>query len=92
MLISFDKAARNINTITEKESLKSLPDTLQITLNELTDTLEKVKILSQDYNANSKFSAELSLTMKALNATAESMGKVSKTLERKSNALLLGDD
>ncbi len=91
-LNSFDTTAKNINVITEKESLKELPDTLQITLNELIETLEKVKILSQDYNANSKFSAELSLTMKALNATAESMGKVSKTLERKSNALILGDD
>jgi len=92
MLKSFDKTAKNINVITEQESLKNLPDTLQITLNELINTLEKVKVLSQDYNADSKFSAELSLTMKALNATAESMGKVSKTLERKSNALLLGDD
>ena len=91
-LNSFDKVAKNINVISEQESLQSLPDTLQITLNELTNTLEKIKVLSQDYNADSKFSAELSLTMKALNATAESMGKVSKTLERKSNALLLGDD
>jgi paraquat-inducible protein B len=89
---NFDKTAQNINVITEQESLKNLPDNLQITLNELTNTLEKIKVLSQDYNADSKFSAELSLTMKALNATAESMGKVSKTLERKSNALLLGDD
>jgi paraquat-inducible protein B len=63
-----------------------------MTLYELTDTLEKVKTLSQDYNADSRFSAELSLTLKTLNATAESMGKVSKTLERKPNSLLLGDD
>ncbi len=92
MLKSFDKAALNINNITEQESLKTLPDSLQVTLAELTETLEKVKTLSQDYNANSKFSAELSLTLKTLNATAESMGKVSKTLERKSNALILGDE
>jgi paraquat-inducible protein B len=92
MLKSFDKAAKNINVITEQESLKSLPSTLQVTLNELSNTLEEVKILSQDYNANSKFSAELSLTMKELTLTAESMKKVSKTLERKSNALILGDN
>jgi len=54
--------------------------------------LKKVKSLTQDYSGDSKFSAELSLTLQTLNATAESMGKVSKTLERKSNALLLGDD
>ena len=91
-LQSFDKVAKNIDDITNQESLRNLPATLELTLSELTNTLEEMKILSQDYNADSKFAAELSLTMKALNATAESMGKVSKTLERKSNALLLGDD
>jgi len=92
MLVTFDKSAKNINQITEQESLQTLPSTLEMTLNELTDTLEKVKTLSQDYNADSKFSTELSLTLKTLNDTAESLGKVSKTLERKPNSLLLGDD
>jgi len=92
MLITFDKSAQDINHITEQESLQTLPSTLEMTLYELTDTLKKVKSLTQDYSGDSKFSAELSLTLKTLNATAESMGKVSKTLERKSNALLLGDD
>ena len=91
-LKSFDNVANNIDNVTAQESLQNLPDSLQVTLAELTETLEQVKVLSQDYNANSKFSAELSLTLKTLNETAESMGKVSKTLERKSNALILGDD
>ncbi|CAA6823721.1 MAG: Paraquat-inducible protein B [uncultured Sulfurovum sp.] len=91
-LNTYTKTAKNINTITEQESLKQLPATLETTLNELTRTLEQVKTLSQDYNANSKFSAQLALTMKELTQTAESVGKVSKTLERKSNALILGDN
>ena len=91
-IASFDKIAKNINDITEQKSLQNLPNTLELTLNELSTTLEEVKILSQDYNANSKFSAELSLTLRELMTTAESMKKVTKTLERKSNALILGDD
>lgn len=91
-LLSFDATAKNINNLTEQESLQELPATLQMTLNEVISTLEKVKTLSQDYSANSKFSDELSLTLRELTITAESMGKVSKTLERKSNALILGDE
>lgn len=88
----FDMVAQNIDHITKNEEFTSLPATLETTLYELTQTLQEVKTLSKDYNANSKFSAELSLTLKALISSAESMGEVSKTLERKSNALLLGDD
>ena len=92
MLENFDNVAKNIDAITQQESLQNLPDSLQITLNELTNTLEKVQMLSQDYSADSKFSAELSLTMQTLNEMAESINKVTKMLERKSTALILGED
>ena len=92
ILLSFDESVNNINEITQQESLRTLPSTLETTLYELTDTLEKVKTLTQDYSGNSKFADELSLTLKTLNATAESIGNVSKKLERKPNSLLLGDD
>ena len=92
MLENFDNVAKNIDAITQQESLQNLPDNLQITLNELTNTLEKVQMLSQDYSADSKFSAELSLTMQTLNEMAESINKVTKMLERKSTALILGED
>ncbi|CAA6814631.1 MAG: Paraquat-inducible protein B [uncultured Sulfurovum sp.] len=91
-LKTYTRTAKNINDITQQESLKALPSSLEATLYELTETLAQINTLSQDYNANSKFAAQLSLTLKELTLTAESMGKVTKTLERKSNALIIGDD
>ncbi len=89
---NFDKTASNLNTITKQKSLQELPEQLTITLQELTTTLEKVQALSQDYGANSKFASELSLTLRELSLTAESMGRISLKLEKKPNALILGDD
>ncbi|CAA6813224.1 MAG: Paraquat-inducible protein B [uncultured Sulfurovum sp.] len=91
-LNAYSTTAKNINDITEQKALKQLPVTLELTLNELNKTLKEIQTLSEDYNANSKFSAQLTLTLQELSATAESMGKVTKKLERKSNALILGDD
>ncbi len=92
LLKTLDSTAQNIDQLTAQESLKNLPNTLELTLNELMATLEELKVLSQDYNADSTFAAKLSLSLEELTQTAESMKKVSKTLERKSNALILGDD
>ena len=89
---NFDKTASNLNTITKQKSLQELPEQLTITLQELTTTLEKVQTLSQDYGANSKFASELSLTLRELTLTAESMGRISLKLEKKPNALILGDN
>jgi len=88
----FDKTVKNLNTITEQESLQSLPQDIQGTLAQLTSTLEEIQTLSKDYNADSIFASELTITLKELTATAESMGIISHKLERKTNALLLGDD
>jgi paraquat-inducible protein B len=88
----FDSTVKNLNKITEQESLQTLPQDIQGTLAQLTSTLEEIQVLSQDYNADSIFASELSITLKELTATAESMGIISNKLERKTNALLLGDD
>jgi paraquat-inducible protein B len=88
----FDSTVKNLNKITEQESLQTLPQDIQGTLVQLTSTLEEIQALSQDYNADSIFASELSITLKELTATAESMGIISNKLERKTNALLLGDD
>ena len=49
-------------------------------------------MLSDDYGADSKFASELSLTLRELAITAESMGRISLKLEKKPNALILGDN
>ena len=88
----FDKTVKSLNKITEQDSLQSLPQDIQGTLGQLTSTLEEIQTLSKDYNADSIFASELSITLKELTATAESMGIISHKLERRTNALLLGDD
>ena len=89
---TFDTTVKNLNKITKQEALQTLPQEMKSTLTQLTTTLEEVQQLSKDYNADSIFASELSLTLKELTLTAESMGIISHTLERKTNALLLGDD
>ncbi len=91
-LESYDRVAQNLENLSNQEALQELPNNLELTLNELTETLKQVQKLSEDYNGDSRFSSELSLTMRELSETLASMKEVSKTLERKSNALILGDD
>jgi paraquat-inducible protein B len=88
----FDKSVQNLNIMTEQDALQQLPNDIQNTLSQLTVTLEEIEKLSTDYNADSIFASELSITLKELTATAESMGIISHKLERRTNALLLGDD
>ena len=89
---NFDKTASNLDKFTKKQSFQNLPEELTQTIQELTVTLEKVQTLSNDYGADSKFASELSLTLRELAITAESMGRISLKLEKKPNALILGDD
>ncbi len=92
LIKNFNKTASNLNKITSKKSFQNIPAQLDQTIQELTITLQKIQILSDDYNADSKFSSELSLTLRELAITAESMGRISLKLEKKPNALILGDD
>ena len=89
---SYDKVAQNLDNLSNQESLQQLPNSLELTLNELNETLRQVQQLSKDYNGDSRFSAELSLTMKELSEMTASMKEVSQMLERKSTALILGED
>ncbi len=89
---NFNKSASNLNKLTRKKSFQNLPTELSQTMQELTITLQKIQMLSSDYGADSKFASELSLTLRELAITAESMGRISLKLEKKPNALILGDD
>ncbi len=92
LIKDFDKTASNLDKFTSKKSFQNLPAELTQTMQELTVTLEKIQMLSDDYGADSKFASELSLTLRELALTAESMGRISLKLEKKPNALILGDD
>ena len=87
----FDTTVKNLNKLTEQDALQTLPQDIEGTLNQLSSTLEEMQTLSKDYNADSIFASELSITLKEVTQMAESMGTISRKLERKTNALLLGD-
>ena len=94
-----EKVINNINNIvndlsnfTNNDDLQQLPQSINHSLQELEFTLSEFQNFAQGYNANSKFSAELSATLLELSLAAESIGRISRKLERKPNSLLLGDD
>lgn len=92
LLTDLDRTIKNINKLTSNQSLQQLPNDLSKTIKELENTLEQFQTFTAGYDANSKFSAELSSTLKELSLAAESIERVSRKLEKKPNALLLGDD
>jgi len=89
---NFNKTVNNLNQITSNKSLQKIPENLNDTLLELEHTLLAFQNFTKGYDADSKFSAELSATLRELSLAAESIEHVSRKLERKPNSLLLGDD
>jgi len=89
---NFNKTVDNLNDFTASESLHQLPTNLNQTIQEVEQALIEVQLFTQGYSADSKFSAELSATLRELSIAAESIGRVSRKLEKKPNSLLLGDD
>jgi paraquat-inducible protein B len=89
---NLNNTINNVNMFTNSEALQNLPNEISNTIQELEQTLSEFQIFAQGYNANSKFSAELSATLRELSLAAESIERVSRKLEKKPNSLLLGDD
>ncbi|SFV68160.1 Paraquat-inducible protein B [hydrothermal vent metagenome] len=89
---NIDKTVQNLNILTTNENLQQLPENIQYTLQELDNTLIELQNFTKGYDSNSQFSAELSATLQELSLASESISRISRKLERKPNALLLGDD
>ena len=92
ILKNLEKTMKNINELSKNEALQQLPENTNRTLLELERTLQELQTFAQGYDVNSQFSAELSATLHELSLAAESIGRVSRKLEKKPNSLLLGDD
>jgi paraquat-inducible protein B len=92
ILKDLENTIKNINTLSKNEALQEIPQNINMTLQELERTLQELQTFTQGYDVNSQFSAELSATLHELSLAAESIGRVSRKLEKKPNSLLLGDD
>ncbi len=86
------KTVENLNKLTNAPSFQAMPNEINQSLKELQQTLQTIQNLTQSYNNDSQFSLELSATLKEVSLAAESIERVSRKLEKKPNALLLGDD
>ena len=92
IVLNLNQTINNINRLTENEALHQLPSDMSMAIQELESTLRTFQAFTQGYNSDSTFSAELSATLKELSLAAESIERMSRKLEKKPNALLLGDD
>jgi paraquat-inducible protein B len=86
---NMNKTVDNINRFTANEEFNKLPINLNQTLKELEYTLQTQ---SNDYSGDSQFADQLSITLKAVSEAAKSFDKTNKMLDRKANALVIGDE
>ncbi len=86
---NLNKTVDNLNNFTANEEFYRLPENLNQTLQELEYTLQT---LSNDYSGDSQFADQLSITLKAVSEAAKSFDKTNKMLDRKANALVIGDE
>jgi len=88
---NFNNTVNNLNNFTSNSELNMLPKTINNSLNELEVTLIELQRLTQEYSGDSKFADQLSLTLKSISEASKSFDKTNKMLERKANALVVGD-
>ncbi|NEW60779.1 MCE family protein, partial [Sulfurovum sp. bin170] len=86
---NLNKTINNLNSFTSNREFKQLPENLNRSLQELEFALQK---LSNDYSGDSQFADQLSITLKAVSEAAKSFDKTNKMLDRKANALVIGDE
>ncbi len=88
---NFNKTVNNLNKFTSNSDLNMLPTSINNSLNELELTLIEVQRLTKEYGGDSKFADQISVTLKAISEASKSFDKTNKMLERKANALVVGD-
>lgn len=82
---------KNINAMTSQKKFATLPNELDTTLKELTQTLKTTKKVVKGYDSNTLIMRQLSDTLKIVTKTSKEMQLFLKMLNRKPNSLLFGD-
>jgi len=91
-LKDFNQSMHDIKTLTSQKSFKKMPQTIEKTLKQLDTTLQKTQYLMESYSGESLKGQQLSQMMHAIAQTTEELNTLLKLLNRKPEALLLGDD
>ncbi len=91
-IANFNTTVDNLNNISSDQALTELPQNINTAIVELENTLRSLQLVAQEYGGDSKFSDQLSVTLKALSEAATSFDKTNKMLDRNANALIVGDE
>lgn len=87
-----DTTISNINRFTSKDEFMELPTAINSSLAQLQSTLLELEDLVNQYGGDSKFSEQISLTLEAISEASESFNRTNEILNRKANALIVGDE
>ena len=91
-IANFNTTIDNLNSISSDQALHELPQNINSAIVELENSLRALEVVAQQYGGDSKFSDQLSITLKAVSEAAKSFDKTNKMLDRNANALIVGDE
>jgi paraquat-inducible protein B len=91
LLKELKKSVININKMTSKKAFISMPNEVNNTLKELTNTLKKTGKVVDGYSDNSMLTKQLSYTLEILTKTSREMDVFLRMLNRKPNSLIFGE-
>ena len=91
-IANFNTTVDNLNNISSDQALYELPENINSAILELENSLKTLQVIAKQYGGDSKFSDQLSVTLKAVSEAAISFDKTNKMLDRNANALVIGDE
>jgi len=92
LLVNLNKSVENINRLTKTKGMKNLPQTIENSLDSLTNTLNSVNLLLKGDSSNSLLSAQITTMLRELTKMSKSVQRLTDKLDKKPNALIFGDD
>jgi paraquat-inducible protein B len=88
---SIKSLANNLDAIAKDKNTKAIPAKINQGLVKLNKAIEEVEKLSKNYSQNSKFSAQLSQTLKDIDRASKELHRVLIKVKRKPNSFIFGD-
>jgi len=90
-LLSFKNLSDDIDVIVKDKDTKALPKSINKAIKELDRSLSSFSKLTKSYKEGSKFSDELSQTLKDIDKASKELHKVLIKVKKKPNSLIVGE-
>ena len=91
MLTSITKSADSLNGVVSDDATKAMPEKLNKAIGELNRTLKTTKKVLKGYRSNSLFGKRVTEMLKEINRNSEESKRLLRKLNKKPNALILGN-